>query len=142
MSTDAYRGKGYQARSVLTHLHYLFFMILTACLTVPCIICRNLTLPSFKMCSTETVILLQRDQCLWPWNKGFFTLFLFINLFFAKLAKTLSIFLQQNVKSILYFSVIPYFEKILCSVGQEIRYTELFWYYCHCYCHCYPMLSL
>ena len=53
------------------------------CLTVPCIICRNLTLPSFKMCSTETVILLQRDQCVWPWNKGFFTLFLFINLFFA-----------------------------------------------------------
>ena len=44
------------------------------CLTVPCIICRNLTLPSFKMCSTETVILLQRDQCLWPWNKGFFYL--------------------------------------------------------------------
>ena len=33
MSTDAYRGKGYQARSVLTHLHYLFFMILTACLS-------------------------------------------------------------------------------------------------------------
>ena len=66
-----------------------------------------------------------------------------------KLARTLLISIKQHLRYTLYFSMISYFEKTMCSVAQEIRYTLLFlfyityylipiftefaWYYCYCY---------
>ena len=38
-------GKGYRASCVRTQLHYLFSCF---CPMVPCFICRNFNLPSFK----------------------------------------------------------------------------------------------
>ena len=53
---------------------------------------------------------------------------------------------HSNYRCTLYFSVIPYFEKILCSIAHLINYftsifTELVLYYCH-FCYCYLMLLL
>ena len=45
MGTGVYRGEGYHASCVRTHLHYLFLYF---CLMVSCFICRILTLSSLK----------------------------------------------------------------------------------------------
>ena len=48
----------------------------------------------------------------------FFLLKLFL---LSKLAKALLISIEQNLRYTLYNSMIPYFEKTLCNVAQEIR---------------------
>ena len=53
--------------------------------------------------------------------------FFYLKLYFrSKLAKMLLILIKQNLRYSLYFSMISYFEKNLCSKAQKIRYTLFF----------------
>ena len=106
MCTAAYKGK---EKSCLLCTCPLTLSLLM--LKVSSIIFRNLILPSFKkICLLETVNFLERSQYLPPLNK----LFYFKSLRFKVSQNTF--FLKLNVRSTLYFSVIPYFEKTSCAM--------------------------
>ena len=63
----------------------------------------------------------QRDKFLSSWNKLFY-LQLFLQTKVSQNAFNF-ILIKWNRRYTLYFSTISYFEKTLCSVAQEIRYT-------------------
>ena len=60
-----------------------------------------------------------------PRNKFFFFTLNLNYICETNLVKALLIFLKQNLRYTLYFSVINYFKKKLCRVAQEISYAEL-----------------
>ena len=56
----------------------------------------------------------------------FFYLKLFLRI---KVSHTLLILIKQSLWYTLHFSMILYFEKTLCNVAQDIRFTLLFSFY-------------
>ena len=84
------------------------------CLITYCFICRNLiTLPLFK----KDVFV--RNGYFSPTSRHEIVFFHLNNFCEPKLAKTLLILIKQNLRYTLYFSAMPYFENILCSVARR-----------------------